>query len=285
MLDGGERLWHRKWCLYHLSIIQTRFTCRCGAAAPRVREAIAACAAAVPLRHEIVGRLQLRCRCATSSGRSQLRCAAPRVREAIAAAVPLRCRCSSCATSCDAAAVPLRHEFVRQSQLRCARFVRCRCARFVGRSRRCRCSAAAPRVRGRSQPVPLRHDFLKQSQLRCRCSAAAPRVCGAIAAARVLQKAAATSSWAVAAALLQCRCSAAAPRVRGAIAAAQPLRVIFIAKTTVCQDLLPREYKLPDLLLKIMSRDLFGVCLCTGFNIFADQTWLLLAVVITGFLL
>lgn len=34
-----------------------------------------------------------------------------------------------------------------------------------------------------------------------------------------------------------------------------------------------------------MSRDLFGVCLCTGFNIFADQTWLLLAVVTTGFVL
>ena len=34
-----------------------------------------------------------------------------------------------------------------------------------------------------------------------------------------------------------------------------------------------------------MSRDLFGVCLCTGFNIFADQTWLLLAVVMTGFVL
>ena len=34
-----------------------------------------------------------------------------------------------------------------------------------------------------------------------------------------------------------------------------------------------------------MSRDLFGVCLCTGFNIFGDQTWLLLAVVTTGFVL
>ena len=34
-----------------------------------------------------------------------------------------------------------------------------------------------------------------------------------------------------------------------------------------------------------MPSDLFGVCLCTGFNIFADQTWLLLAVVMTGFVL